>query len=140
MVAAGPESRCRARMLRITSDEWTPSDIACAQADSTAGNPSVSTAARIATIWRSPSSEPASFRRTRSKAAGSIQSLNGAPLRKAPGLRARIGVPWIIDRFAAPIAARMLRNDAPLLADNDPIGVSVNLDRHANGACADREF
>jgi hypothetical protein len=31
------------------------------------------------------------FRRTRSKGAGSTQSLNGAPLRKAPGLRARIG-------------------------------------------------
>src|SRR6202023_946163 len=35
MLAGGPGSRCRARMLRITSDEWTPSDIACAQADST---------------------------------------------------------------------------------------------------------
>ena len=49
-------------------------------------------------------------------------------------------VPWIIDRFAAPISARMLRNDAPLLADDDPIGVSVNLDRPANGAGADRVF
>src|SRR4029077_20650745 len=49
-------------------------------------------------------------------------------------------VPWIIDRFAAPIAARMLRNDAPLLANDDPIGVSVNLDRAANGAGADRVF
>jgi len=29
---------------------------------------------------------PASFRRTRSIAAGSTQSLNGAPLRRAPGL------------------------------------------------------
>ncbi len=37
-------------------------------------------------------------------------------------------VPWIINRFAAPIAARMLRNDASLLADDDPIGVSVNPD------------
>ena len=34
---------------------------------------------------------PASLRRTRSIAAGRIQSLKGAPLRKAPGLRARTG-------------------------------------------------
>jgi hypothetical protein len=45
----------------------------------------------MATIWRSPSSDPASLRRTRSSAAGSTQSLNGAPLRSAPGLRARTG-------------------------------------------------
>ena len=75
----------------ITSDEWTPSDIAWAQAASTAANPSVSTAARILTICRSPSADPASLRRTRSSAAGSTQSLNGAPLRSAPGLRARTG-------------------------------------------------
>jgi hypothetical protein len=37
-------------MLMTTSDEWTPSDIAWAQAASTAGNPSVSTVARMATI------------------------------------------------------------------------------------------
>ena len=67
----------------ITSDEWTPSDVAWAQAASTAGNPSVSTAAKMATIWRSPSSDPASLRRTRSSAAGSTQSWNGAPLRSA---------------------------------------------------------
>ena len=65
----------------ITSDEWTPSDVARAQAASTAGNPSVSTAARMATIWRSPSSDPASLRRTRSSAAGNTQSLNGAPFK-----------------------------------------------------------
>src|ERR1700722_1370489 len=57
MLAAGPGSRWRARMLMITSDERTPSDIAWAQAASTA-NP-----------------------------AGSSQSLNGAPLRRAPGGR-----------------------------------------------------
>src|ERR1700761_1431918 len=89
--ATGPGSRRRARMLMMTSDEWTPSEIAWAQAASTAGNPSVSTAERMATIWRSPSSVPASLRRTRSSAAGSTQSLNGAPLRRAPGLRARTG-------------------------------------------------
>ena len=31
-------------------------------------------------------------------------------------------------------------NNAPLLADDDPIGVSVNFDRPANGAGADRVF
>ena len=87
----GPGSRWRSRMLRITSAEWTPSDSAWTQAFSTAGNPSVSTAARILTICRSPLSDPASLRRTRSNAASSTQSLNGAPLRRAPGLRARTG-------------------------------------------------
>ena len=42
-------------------------------------------------ICRSPSSEPASLRRTRSRAPGRTQSLNGAPLRSAPGLRANTG-------------------------------------------------
>jgi IstB-like ATP binding protein len=47
IVIGGPGSRWRVRMLRITSAEWTPSDSAWTQAFSTAGNPSVSTAARI---------------------------------------------------------------------------------------------
>jgi hypothetical protein len=42
-------------------------------------------------ICRLPSSAPASLRRTRSIAAGSTQSLKGAPLRKAPVLRASTG-------------------------------------------------
>jgi hypothetical protein len=54
-----------------TSAEWTPSDNAWRHAASAAGNPSVSTAARIFTICRSPSSDPASLRRTRSSAVGS---------------------------------------------------------------------
>src|SRR6202035_715672 len=45
----------------------------------------------VETICRLPSSAPASLRRTRSIAAGSTQSLKGAPLRKAPGLRASTG-------------------------------------------------
>ena len=57
----------------------------------TAANPSESTAARILTICRSPSSELACLRRTRSSAVGNTQSLNGAPLRSAPGLRASTG-------------------------------------------------
>jgi hypothetical protein len=36
-------------------------------------------------------STPASLRRTRSMAVGNTQFLNGAPLRKASGLRARTG-------------------------------------------------
>src|SRR5579863_2369235 len=52
--ATGPGSRRRARMFKITSAEWTPSARPCAQAASTADSPSVSAAARIATICRSP--------------------------------------------------------------------------------------
>src|SRR5271157_4519593 len=50
-------------MLRTTSAEWTFSASAWAQAASTAGRPSESTAVRILTNCRSPSSEPASLRR-----------------------------------------------------------------------------
>src|SRR5438309_12070822 len=81
MVAAGPGSRCRDRMLRTTSAEWTPSERASAQAASTAAKPSVSTADSTLTIWRSPSSEPCSLRRRRSRLAGKSQCLNGALLR-----------------------------------------------------------
>src|SRR5919106_4686409 len=91
IVTGGPGSRRRARMFRITSAEWTPSLSASAQAASTAGSPSVSTAPRISTICRSPSGAARSLRRTRSMAAGSTQCLNGAPLRRAPGLRASTG-------------------------------------------------
>jgi hypothetical protein len=49
------------------------------------------TALRISTICLLPSSVLASLRRTRSIAPGSTQSLKGAPLRKAPGLRASTG-------------------------------------------------
>src|SRR6476661_2416750 len=58
-------------MLRTTSAEWTLWAIASAHAASTAGSPSVSTAVRMSTICRLPSSAPASLRRTRSIAAGS---------------------------------------------------------------------
>jgi hypothetical protein len=123
-------------------DEWTPSDIACAQAASTAGNPSVSTVARMATICRSPSSEPASLRRTRSSAAGNTQSLNGAPLRSAPGLAGqdRHVMPRIVDRLAAPMMADMFRDRAPILTDDDPIGVRVDLHRPSDGASVHRVF
>ena len=42
---------------------------------------------------------PASLRCTRSRAAGRTQSLKGAPLRKAPGLRASTGVNILAGRF-----------------------------------------
>jgi len=45
----------------------------------------------VSIICRLPLWAPASLRRTRSIAAGSIQSLKGAPLRKALGLRASTG-------------------------------------------------
>ena len=65
----------------MTSAEWTPLASASALAASTATKPSLSTADKTLTIWRSPSSEPFSLRRTRSRLAGNSQSLNGAPLR-----------------------------------------------------------
>src|SRR5215475_12518897 len=52
IMAGGPGSRWRARMLRTTSAEWTPCAIASAQAASTAGSPSVRTALRMSTIGR----------------------------------------------------------------------------------------
>src|SRR5712671_2179161 len=61
MVAGGPGSRWRARTLRTTSAEWTPWVIASAQAASTAGSPSLSTAVRMSTICRLPSLTPASL-------------------------------------------------------------------------------
>src|SRR5271155_2325684 len=91
IVIGGAGSRRRARMLMTTSAEWTPSRSASRQAASTAGSPSLSTAVRMPTIWRSPSAAPASLRRIRSRPAGSTQSLNGAPFLSAPGLRARTG-------------------------------------------------
>ena len=91
MVIGVAGSRRRARMLRTTSPEWTPSRSASRQAASTTGKPSLSTVVRIATICRSPSALPASLRRIRASPVGSGQSLNGAPLRSAPGLRASTG-------------------------------------------------
>ena len=58
-----------------------------AKAASTADSPSMSTAVRISTICRLPSSAPVSLRPTLHRA-GSSQSLNGALLRRVPGLRA----------------------------------------------------
>src|SRR5277367_191460 len=80
-----------ARLLEAAPNLKYKAALSVAYGASTAGNPSVSTAARILTICRSPSSDPVSLRLTRSSAVGNTQSLNGAPLRRAPGLRARTG-------------------------------------------------
>src|SRR6266545_410400 len=73
------------------SAEWTPPATASAQAASTAARPSLSTADSTLTIWRSPSSEPFSLRRTSARLAGNGQSLNGAPFLSAPGFLASTG-------------------------------------------------
>ncbi len=52
--AGGAGSRRRARMFRITSDEWTPSASASLQAASTAARPSESAALRISTRGADP--------------------------------------------------------------------------------------
>ena len=78
-------------MLRTTSAEWTPPASASAQAASTAARPSVSTADENLHHLPVAVVRPFSLRRTRSRFAGSTQSLNGAPFRSAPGLRASTG-------------------------------------------------
>jgi hypothetical protein len=75
----------------MTSAEWTPPASASAQAASTVARLSVNTADSTLTIWRSPSSEPFSLRRTCSRLAGNNQSLKGAPFLSAPGFLASTG-------------------------------------------------
>ena len=77
--------------LSVPRDRAGSFESASAHAFCTAGTPFVSTAPRIFTIWRAPSEEPCSLRRICSSAPGRTQSLNGAPLRSAPGLRSRTG-------------------------------------------------
>jgi hypothetical protein len=78
-----------------------------------------------------PSSTPASLRRTCSIDAGSTQSLKGAPLRKAPGLRARHRdvVPRVVERSPTAERTGMFGDDPPVLADYDAVGIGMNLDR-----------
>jgi hypothetical protein len=47
-------------------------------------------------------------------------------------------MPRVVDRLAAAEAAAMLADDHPVLADHDVVGVSLNLDRPADGTGADR--
>ena len=47
-------------------------------------------------------------------------------------------MPGIVDRLAAAETRAMLGDDPPVLADDDPIGVGVDVDRAADGAGAHR--
>ena len=47
-------------------------------------------------------------------------------------------MPGIVDGPAAPVAAGVLSDDATVLADHDPVGVGLDLDRPADRAGADR--
>lgn len=87
--------------LRIMSTPAILASSASAQDASTAWRPSMRTVVRIVAICRSPSP-------------GGGQSLNGAPLRSAPGFLASTGT-WVGDRGDL-IAAEA----AAMLADADP--------------------
>src|SRR5277367_7036780 len=47
-------------------------------------------------------------------------------------------MPGIVDRLAAAEAARMLADHGAVLTDNDAVGISLDLDRPADGARGDR--
>src|SRR5579872_7568086 len=49
-------------------------------------------------------------------------------------------MPGVVDRLATPVTARMLSDDAPVLANDDPISIGLDLDRPADRAGADRVF
>src|SRR3984893_1270757 len=127
MIGEGPGSRRRARMLRMMSALWRPSARASAQARQSVrkhGGKNFDHLA-VAVIGTGKFSPHAL------QSGGQYPILERSAIAQGAWLASQDQhvVPWIIDRFAASIAARMLRNDAPLLADDDPIGVSVNLDR-----------
>ena len=47
-------------------------------------------------------------------------------------------MPGVVDRLIAAEPARMLGNDRTILADDEALGVGLDLDRPADGAGADR--
>src|SRR6202008_4205398 len=49
-------------------------------------------------------------------------------------------MPRVVDRLVAAEIARMLANDGAILADDDALGISLDLDRPADGPRSDREF
>ena len=49
-------------------------------------------------------------------------------------------MPGIVDRLAAAVAAGVFRDDAPVLADDDALGIGLDLDWAADRAGADRVF
>ena len=124
----------------MTSAEWTPSDSAWRQAASTAGNPSVSTAARMLDHL------PVAVVGTGELAPHAVQRRRQHPVLERRAVAQSAGLarqnrhvmPGIVDRLATAEAARMLGHDPPVLADHDPIGVGMNVDRAADGAGAHR--
>ena len=114
----------------ITSDEWTPSAIACAQAASTAGNPSVRHRGQdgdhlpIAIVGTGEPT-PHAF-----QCGGQDPVPEWCPIAQCAGLAGqhRHVMPWVVDRLAPAIAAVMFPDDAPVLADDDPISIGVDLD------------
>ena len=72
---------------------------------------------------------------------GGTQSLKGAPLRRTPGLRASTFTYAKDRRSSRPAKAEaMLGDDAPMRANDNRIGIGLDLDRPANGTGADRVF
>src|SRR3954471_10014520 len=142
MVNGAGGSRWRARMFSTTSAECTPWLSASAQAASTTPRPSLSTAVRMSTICRSPSVAAASLRRTRPIAPGQLPVLERRAVTQCPRLarQHRHIVPGIVDRLAAPEAATVLAEQAAVLAQFDPLGISADLHRAANGAGGDGVF
>src|SRR4051794_30448526 len=100
MLAGGAGSRCRVRMLRRTSAEWTPWAIASAQAASTAGRPSVRTALRMSTICRVGTGELAPYTFDRSR---QHPVLEGSAVTQGTGFASqhRHVMPGIVDGIAA---------------------------------------
>ncbi len=49
-------------------------------------------------------------------------------------------MPWVVDRLAAAKAARMLADNGAVLADDDPVGVSLDFDGTADGVRPNRVF
>src|SRR5580693_8828226 len=49
-------------------------------------------------------------------------------------------MPRIVDCLATPMAAGMFRDDATILANDDAIGIGVDVDRPADGAGVHRVF
>src|SRR5580704_7062336 len=138
IVAGGPRSRWRDRMLRTTSAEWTPCAIASAQAASTEGSPSVSTADHLPiAILGAGELAPHALHRRRQH-----PILEGSAVAKGTGLAGehRHIMPGVVDRVAAAERAGMLADDSPVLADHDAVGIGMNLDGTPDGARCHRVF
>src|SRR5580704_16031407 len=121
IVAGGPRSRWRDRMLRTTSAEWTPCAIASAQAASTEGSPSVSTADHLPiAILGAGELAPHALHRRRQH-----PILEGSAVAQGTGLAGehRHVMPGVVDRVAAAERAGMLADDPPVLADRYEVSI-----------------